>query len=249
MMSSRQSLMRLTCEVLRLKLKQAHLVTTGNKADIVERLLQHEARYVQGSSGLPTRSGGSESTVSDSTDDTDDADQDETTSRYSLTASNQRSSETSEDSLCNQAACEALDVAPPRSTRRKHQRPERPAVSQARRTLRCSAAGAARISQMHSITAHGKAHSPDDSAISSERATSKGARQHPSKSKSSARKRRRRRSTSSASSSTSSSFDSSSSSGSSSPSPATPMHGGRSGSRSPSGTRGTITPSRGTVAP
>eukprot|EP00731_Ephydatia_muelleri_P033672 Em0035g9a len=68
---------------------------------------------------------------------------------------------------------------------------------------------------MHSVTAHGKAHSPDDSAISTELATSKGARQHPSKSKSSARKRRRTRSTSPASSSTSSSSDSSSSSSSS----------------------------------
>ena len=45
--------MRLTCEVLRLKLREAHLVTIGNKADIVERLLQHEASYVQGPSGLP----------------------------------------------------------------------------------------------------------------------------------------------------------------------------------------------------
>eukprot|EP00731_Ephydatia_muelleri_P033695 Em0035g32a len=68
---------------------------------------------------------------------------------------------------------------------------------------------------MHSVTAHEKAHSPDDSAISTELATSKGARQHPSKSKSSARKRRRTRSTSPASSSTSSSSDSSSSSSSS----------------------------------
>ena len=165
----------------------------------------------------------SESTVSDSTDGTDDADQDETTSRYSLAASNlaigtptpDGSSETSEDSLGDQTACE--DVAPPHGTRRKHQRPQRPAVSRARRTLHCSpAAGAARISRMHSVTAHGKAHSPDDSAISTEPATSKGARQHPSKSKSPARKRRRRRSMSSASSSTSSSLDSSSSSGSSS---------------------------------
>ena len=205
-----------------LKLMQAHLATTGNKADLVERLLQHEASYVQGSSGLPARSGGSESTVSDSTDGTDDADQDETTSRYSLAASNlaigtptpDGSSETSEDSLGDQTACE--DVAPPHGTRRKHQRPQRPAVSRARRTLHCSPAGAARISRMHSVTAHGKAHSPDDSAISTEPATSKGARQHPSKSKSPARKRRRRRSMSSASSSTSSSLDSSSSSGSSS---------------------------------
>ena len=225
-----------------------------------ERLLQHKASYVQGPSGLPARSRGSESTVSDPTDGTDDADQDETTSRYSLAASNPAigtptpdgSSETSEDSLGDQAACEeALDVAPPRGTRRKHQRPERPAVSRARRTPRRSPAGAARISRMHSVTAHGKAHSPDDSAISTELATSKGARQHPSKSKSSARndaaddlrhplaaplpaaptalavpaalKVRR-------------------------PSPATPTHGGRSGSRSPSGTRGTITPSRGTAA-
>ena len=106
-------------------------------------------------------------------------------------------------------------MAPPRGTRRKHQRPERPAVSRARRTPRRSPAGAARISRMHSVTAHGKAHSPDDSAISTELATSKGARQHPSKSKSSARKRRRTRSTSPASSSTSSSSDSSSSSSSS----------------------------------
>eukprot|EP00731_Ephydatia_muelleri_P001036 Em0001g1036a len=138
--------MRLTCEVLRLKLMQAHLVTTGNKADLVERLLQHKASYVQGPSGLPARSGGSESTVSDPTDGTDDADQDENTSRYSLAASNPaigtptpdgRSSETSEDSPGDQAACEeALDVAPPRGTRRKHQRPERPAVSRARRTPR-----------------------------------------------------------------------------------------------------------------
>eukprot|EP00731_Ephydatia_muelleri_P003035 Em0001g3035a len=70
-------------------------------------------------------------------------------------------------------------------------------------------------SNRYSVTAHGKAHSPDDSAISTELATSKGARQHPSKSKSSARKRCRRRSTSPASSSTSSSSDSSSSSSSS----------------------------------
>ena len=244
--SSRQSLMRLTCEALRLKLMQAHLATTGNKADLVERLLQHEASYVQGSSGLPARSGGSESTVSDSTDGTDDADQDETTSRYSLAASNlaigtptpDGSSETSEDSLGDQTACE--DVAPPRGTRRKHQRPQRPAVSRARRTLHCSPAGAARICRMHSVTAHGKAHSPDDSAISTEPATSKGARQHPSKSKSPARKRRRRRSMSSASSSLPEVRR---------PSPATLTHGGRSGSLSPSGTRGTITRSRGTAAP
>ena len=142
-------------EVLRLKLMQAHLVTTGNKADLVERLLQHKASYVQGSSGLPSWSGGSESTVSDPTDGTDDADQDETTSRYSLAASNPAigmptpdgSSEMSEDSLGDQAACEeALDVAPPLGTRRRHQRPERPAVSRAWRTLRRSPAGAARIS-------------------------------------------------------------------------------------------------------
>ena len=86
--------------------------------------------------------------------------------RYSLAASNlaigtptpDGSSETSEDSLGDQTACE--DVAPPRGTRRKHQRPQRPAVSRARRTLHCSPAGAARISRMHSVTAHGKAHSP-----------------------------------------------------------------------------------------
>ena len=68
---------------------------------------------------------------------------------------------------------------------------------------------------MHSVTAHGKAHSSDDSAISTELATSKGARQHPSKSKSSTRKQRHRRSTSSASSSDSSSSSENSSSESS----------------------------------
>ena len=49
-----KNLMCLTCEVLRFRLMEAHLVTTGNKAALVERLLQHEASYVQGSSGFYT---------------------------------------------------------------------------------------------------------------------------------------------------------------------------------------------------
>ena len=57
-MSSRQSLIRLTCEALRCKLSEVHLTTTGNKAAFMERLLQHEASYVQGPSGISSRSTG-----------------------------------------------------------------------------------------------------------------------------------------------------------------------------------------------
>ena len=105
---------------------EAHLVTTGNKADLVERLLQHKASYVQGPSGLLALSGGSKSTSYDATDDAD-ADQDETTSRYSLAASGPAigtptlddSGETSEGSLGDQPAGEeTAEVVPPRSTRR-----------------------------------------------------------------------------------------------------------------------------------
>ena len=51
---ARQALMRLTNEALRAKLTEANLDTTGTKVALVERLLQHEASYVQGSSGLRT---------------------------------------------------------------------------------------------------------------------------------------------------------------------------------------------------
>ena len=116
-------------EWLVIELMEAHLVTTGNKADLVERLLLHEASYVQGPSGLPAMSGGSKSTSYDATDDTDDADadQDETTSRYLLAASGPAigtstlddSGETSEGSLGDQPAGEeTAEVVPPRSTRR-----------------------------------------------------------------------------------------------------------------------------------
>ena len=52
-MSSRKEIIsRLTCEVLRLRLRNAHLSTTGKKSALVERLLQHEDSLQQGTSGL-----------------------------------------------------------------------------------------------------------------------------------------------------------------------------------------------------
>ena len=44
-MATQHSLSQLTCEVLRLRLKKAKLSTTGNKATLVKRLLEHEGSH------------------------------------------------------------------------------------------------------------------------------------------------------------------------------------------------------------
>ena len=117
-----KAFMRLTCKLLRLKLSEALLVTTGKKAYLVERLLQHEASYVQGTSGLSAMSRGcADPTPSDATDGTDDGEQDESTSLYLLAASGSAiapptpdgSSETSESSHDDQTASEETpDIVP-----------------------------------------------------------------------------------------------------------------------------------------
>ena len=52
MTTRKEIISHLTCEVLRLRLRNAHVSTTGKKSALVERLLQHEDSLKQGTSGL-----------------------------------------------------------------------------------------------------------------------------------------------------------------------------------------------------
>ena len=162
--------MRLTCEVLRLKLMQAHLSPLATKRtswsdfSSTRQATYKDCLVSPRCYEVPNRLSLSPWTARTMRIRTRPL-----VSRYLLAAlgpvistpTPDGSSETSEDSLGDQAVCEeALDVAPPRVTRRQHQRPEQPAVSRAWRTLCCSPEDAARNKP------NAQCHGPRESALS-----------------------------------------------------------------------------------
>ena len=152
MSTQKEIISRLTCEVLRLRLRNAHLSITVKKSALVERLLQHEDSLQQGTSGLANAASDDSSENSES-ETPSSGDEVPSSSAAVGTGSVPESRDTATNlaSTTRHSRCKQASDTPPVVARRVRLR--RHASRSCSRQIRCHAKGKSKAVDSKSSTA------------------------------------------------------------------------------------------------